>query len=190
MTSMVRARQDPVAIPVAIPVPVAIMAADPLLQAGVEFALRTSPDVTVVETRAAVAVLVADTVDDGILRTVRQTRPVLLVVTEIGSAEYLRALDAGVGGVLRRADASAQRLLSSVLAVAGGLGTTPAGEVLDDREKAVLRLLADGHETVEVARMLAYSVRTVTSVVHTITRRLHLRNRAHAVAHALRQGLI
>ena len=54
----------------------------------------------------------------------------------------------------------------------------------------MLRMVADGHETVEIARALAYSPRTVTSIVHDITHRLRLRNRAHAVAFALREGLI
>ena len=63
-------------------------------------------------------------------------------------------------------------------------------EALDDRERAVLSMVADGHETAEIARKLAYSTRTVTGIVHDITARWRLRNRAHAVAYALRHGLI
>lgn len=184
MTTMVRRA------PVTPPVPVAVVAVDPLVRAGVEFALGTSSDVTLVEPPGAVSVLVVDSVDDAAMRTIRELHPVLLVVTEISSAEYPRVLGAGAGGVLRRAEADAERLLAAVLAVAGGHATEPDEEWLDDREKAVLRLLADGCETVEVARTLAYSVRTVTGVVHGITQRLNLRNRAHAVAFALRWGLI
>jgi len=54
----------------------------------------------------------------------------------------------------------------------------------------VLRLVADGRETGEIARELCYSTRTVVSVVHDITNRFRLRNRAHAVAYALRAGLL
>jgi DNA-binding CsgD family transcriptional regulator len=54
----------------------------------------------------------------------------------------------------------------------------------------VLRLVADGYDTAEIARKLAYSERTVKNVLHNITARLHLRNRPHAVAYALRQGFI
>jgi DNA-binding NarL/FixJ family response regulator len=54
----------------------------------------------------------------------------------------------------------------------------------------VLKLLADGHSTSEVARALAYSERTVKTAVQQLTGRLHLRNRTHAVAYALREGLI
>ena len=61
---------------------------------------------------------------------------------------------------------------------------------LTTREIDVLRLLADGCDTAEVARQLAYSERTVKNVLQDVTRRHNLRNRTHAVAYALRQGLI
>ncbi len=61
---------------------------------------------------------------------------------------------------------------------------------LTEREVAVLRLLAEGLDTAEVARHLSYSERTVKSVVQDVTRRHNLRNRTHAVAYAMRQGLI
>ena len=54
----------------------------------------------------------------------------------------------------------------------------------------VLRLVADGHDTAEIARELCYSERTVKNVLHDLTTRLQLRNRSHAVAYALREGLI
>ena len=61
---------------------------------------------------------------------------------------------------------------------------------LTDREVRVLRLLAEGFDTAEVGRQLFLSERTVKNVVHDVTSRLNLRNRTHAVAYALRQGLI
>ncbi|MEZ4597660.1 MAG: LuxR C-terminal-related transcriptional regulator [Chloroflexota bacterium] len=54
----------------------------------------------------------------------------------------------------------------------------------------MLRLLADGMDTAEVGRELFYSERTVKNIVHDITSRLELRNRTHAVAYAIKQGLI
>jgi DNA-binding NarL/FixJ family response regulator len=54
----------------------------------------------------------------------------------------------------------------------------------------VLRLVADGLDTSEIARQLAYSERTVKNVLHDVTSRLQLRNRSQAVAYALRQGFI
>ena len=61
---------------------------------------------------------------------------------------------------------------------------------LTPREIDVLRLAAEGMETAEIARQLCYSERTVKGVVHAITTRLRLRNRAQAVAYAVRLGLI
>lgn len=65
-----------------------------------------------------------------------------------------------------------------------------AGPGLSERERAVLALVAEGRETGEIAKELSYSTRTVAVVVHDITRRFRLRNRAHAVAYAIRAGLL
>jgi DNA-binding NarL/FixJ family response regulator len=61
---------------------------------------------------------------------------------------------------------------------------------LSEREVDVLRLVADGLDTSEIARHLSYSERTIKNVIHDITTRLQLRNRAQAVAYAMREGLI
>ena len=61
---------------------------------------------------------------------------------------------------------------------------------LSDREIQVLRLIADGLDTNEIASQLCYSQRTVKNVLHDVTSRLQLRNRSHAVAYAVREGLI
>jgi DNA-binding NarL/FixJ family response regulator len=58
------------------------------------------------------------------------------------------------------------------------------------READVLRMVADGLETQEIAERMCYSERTVKGILHDITGRFQLRNRAHAVAFALREGLI
>jgi DNA-binding CsgD family transcriptional regulator len=54
----------------------------------------------------------------------------------------------------------------------------------------VLRLVASGFSTQEIADELCYSQRTVKSILHDVTNRFQLRNRSHAVAYALREGLI
>jgi DNA-binding NarL/FixJ family response regulator len=67
-------------------------------------------------------------------------------------------------------------------------GLTFAG--LTPRETEVLRLVADGFDTAEIAGRMCYSERTVKNVLHDLTTRLQLRNRSHAVAYAVREGLI
>ncbi len=53
-----------------------------------------------------------------------------------------------------------------------------------------MRLVADGHDTSEIAAQLCYSERTVKNVLHDLNTRLQLKNRSHAVAYAVREGLI
>jgi DNA-binding NarL/FixJ family response regulator len=72
--------------------------------------------------------------------------------------------------------------------VLGPRGLTFSG--LSERELGVLRLVADGLDTSEIAERLSYSERTIKNIIHDITTRLHLRNRSHAVAFAMRHGLI
>ena len=80
-----------------------------------------------------------------------------------------------------------QPIQTALLAPAG-----PGGETvqLNERERDVLRLLADGHGTQEIAQRLSYSERTVKNIIHHLLTRMKLRNRPHAVAYALRNGLL
>ena len=61
---------------------------------------------------------------------------------------------------------------------------------LNEREISVLRLVADGLATGEIARQLSYSERAIKNVLHDVTSRLNFRNRSQTVAFALREGLI
>jgi len=70
----------------------------------------------------------------------------------------------------------------------GGPGVPPSG--LTPREVDVVRLVAGGMSTGEIAGKLSYSERTVKNILQGMTTRLNLRNRAHAVAFALREGYI
>jgi DNA-binding NarL/FixJ family response regulator len=204
-------------------IPVFVFARDPVSQAGVAAQLRARPEVVVVEDgdvdAARVAVVVADAADDETVRVIRAVQRngcprVVLVATSLDDAGLLAAVEAGVCGVLRRAQAVPEQLCAAIQAAADGDGTMPAdllgrlmrqvGQLqrqvlaprgltfagLTEREVTVLRLIADGLDTAEVAERLCYSERTVKNVIHDVTSRLRLRNRTHAVAYALRQGLI
>lgn len=67
-------------------------------------------------------------------------------------------------------------------------GLTVGG--LQEREVEVLKLLADGLDTVEIAQQLNYSERTIKNIVSGMLTRLNLRNRSHAVAYAMRCGAL
>lgn len=201
------------------PVLVMVVATDPLLEAGVKSGLLGCPDIAVAnpgDTPQVTIVIVDDVGNEALdlVRAARTGRPgpeVVLVATHLVLGEAMQAIAAGARGLLRRREADPDRLARTVLAAAGGdcmvppdmldglLGpaqvtsTEPGpwtGPGLSQRERAVLELIADGRETDDIARQLCYSTRTVTAVVHDITHRFHLRNRAHAVAFAVRTGLL
>jgi DNA-binding CsgD family transcriptional regulator len=67
-----------------------------------------------------------------------------------------------------------------------------AGEpaALSDRELEVLALVAEGATNNEIAIRLHLSVRTITYHVEAIFAKLDARSRTHAVALALRQGIL
>ena len=194
---------------------------DPISQAGVISQLRMRPEIRIVDSadQAAVAVIIADQVDETTTRELRTMRKdgrprLMLVATTVDDAALVAAAEAGVGGLLRRSDASADLLIRTIVRVASGEGEVPPyllGRLLEQvgrlqrqvlaprgltftgltpRETQVLRLVADGHDTSEIALQLCYSERTVKNVLHDLTTRLQLRNRSHAVAYAVREGLI
>ncbi|MFJ8495135.1 LuxR C-terminal-related transcriptional regulator [Streptomyces sp. NPDC094038] len=53
-----------------------------------------------------------------------------------------------------------------------------------------MRHLAGGLDTTEIASSPSYSERTIKNAIHGVTSRFGVRNRAHAVAHGIRTGLI
>ena len=168
---------------------------------------------------ARVSLVVADTVDDdvaallGRLRHNSATRTGLVIGT-LGAGGLQRVIECGVAAVLRRAEADQDQLLRLVLATGNGEGMLPGdllGELLNHvgslrrsaldpgalslstlttREADMLRLVSEGLDTAEIARKTSYSERTVKNVLHEVITRLQLRNRAHAVGYALRNGLI
>jgi DNA-binding NarL/FixJ family response regulator len=168
---------------------------------------------------AEVAVVVTGMLDDETLRVLRAlrrgTEPRTVLVAEvIDDHALVAAAEVGVCGLLRRSEATAEALTRAVVRVASGAGDVPADLVgrllkqlgqlqrhvltprgltasgLTSRETEVFRMVADGMDTADIARELSYSERTVKNIVHAVTTRLQLRNRSHAVAYVLREGLI
>ncbi|MFD9963453.1 response regulator transcription factor [Amycolatopsis sp. NPDC058986] len=141
-------------------------------------------------------------------------KPVVLVVNQIKEDELPIAVECRVVAVLPRAAVTDERLPDSVRAAAAGGANLPSnllgrlvehterlyrevlapggltGASLSPREIDVLRLMADGLDTNEIAAELSYSERTVKNIIYAITDRLRLRNRPHAVAYAMRAGVI
>lgn len=166
-----------------------------------------------------VALVVADQMDAESAVTIRSLRlrgvtRIVLLAARIDDKALLAAVEAGVSGVVRRNQATQHALTAAIRSAAADEGSLPpdllgrllnqVGQLqrqvlnprgltfagLTEREIGVLRLLADGLDTAEVGRRLFYSERTVKNIIHDVTSRLELRNRTHAVAYAIREGLI
>ncbi len=138
-----------------------------------------------------------------------QGPPVLLVVDSISERHLWHAVHRGVVGVLLRGEVgyadivrASRRALRGesplpptlVRALVERLrsvpGRRPDSSGLSAREVDVLRLLAEGLSTTEVAGRLNYSERTIKNVLHEVITRLGLRNRTQAVAYAIRNGAL
>ncbi len=74
--------------------------------------------------------------------------------------------------------------------VLDGMGRAGRGAVLSGREREVLRLIAAGQSTKEMARSLAITERTVQFHVTSILNKLGAGSRAQAVALAVERGLL
>jgi DNA-binding NarL/FixJ family response regulator len=139
---------------------------------------------------------------------------VLVCSTRCDEQELLGAVQAGALGYLYKETLTPEALAASLRTAAVGAGVLapellgallrtiarvsrdvlePRGlslSPLTTRERQVLRLVADGHPTREVARRLCYSERTVKNVIHDVVTKFNARSRSQAVAEAVREGLI
>lgn len=168
---------------------------------------------------ATVVLAIADTADEEVIRWLRTLHrdggtPVVLVIGELDPRSVTDMVCSGVRGVLRRADATPEQIVRLVQSAARGYGDLPPEFLrhlleqvnrlnnhtleprglhvtgLTDREREILRLIAEGFSTREVAVKLAYSERTIKACLQSLTLRLQLRNRTQAVAYAVRNGWI
>jgi len=71
-----------------------------------------------------------------------------------------------------------------------GQGTLDLYETLTNREREVLRLVAEGHTSPEIATRLCIGVRTAESHRANLMRKLGLRSQAEVIRFALRRGLV
>ncbi len=145
---------------------------------------------------------------------IRKTRPQtrILVLTQYDDKEYVfRFLKAGASGyVLKKTVGGA--LVAAVRSVYEGksfidsavAGTVIEGmlhpeqpapgevtyETLSDREKQVLKLIAEGYTSARIAGVLNISIKTVMTHRTNLMDKLGLHNRADLVRFAVRHGLI
>jgi DNA-binding NarL/FixJ family response regulator len=141
-----------------------------------------------------------------VARRVAITTPdtAILLYTAYGDRSLLaEALDVGARGfVLKEAPvielvraveriAAGESYVDPVLAgILVGIGLNHRIAALTEREREVLRLLADGRSNEEIGRQLFVSPQTVRTHVRKAMLKLEAETRTHAVATALRQSII
>lgn len=163
--------------------------------------------------------LIVDSTEPDARQFIRRARdvlgvPVIAFSSRCDQDSVLAAVEAGAIGVLAKESITPETLCTTVDAALQGAGVMSpevlamllsglgrvSREVLEPqglslsrlttREQQVLRLIAQGHATREVAQELCYSERTVKNVLHDVVTKLGVRSRSHAVACAVRDGLI
>lgn len=135
-------------------------------------------------------VLIADVVDEKyVVRLVAHGVVSILCRRHVGARDIIRAVENSRSGRADLPDTMVRALIERVRSMHqdddanSRLGLTV-------REIHVVRLLADGLSTAEIASNLNYSERTIKNILRNMMARLGLRNRAHVVAHAMRHGVL
>ena len=136
----------------------------------------------------------------------------VLVLTQYDDREYVfPVIEAGASGFISKTAASSE-LASGIRSVYRGdsfLSPSVAKllvegyqqgegmrrshdpyELLTDREREILKLLAEGHTTQEIAHMLSISPKTAEGHKTNLMAKLDLHNRVELVKYALRKGII
>ena len=150
---------------------------------------------------------------DGVeaMRRIRETQPDInfLVLTTFDTDEYIyRAIEVGAKGFLLK-DASREDLFKAVRAVHRGESLIEPGvaarvlnrfvqlsqqssqhELLSEREREVLQLMAKGAANKEIAASLSVSESTVKTHVANIFQKLGVNDRTGAVTEALQRAII
>jgi DNA-binding NarL/FixJ family response regulator len=176
---------------------------------AVELARELDPDVILMDVRMPSL--------DGVEATRRLvdggSRAKILVLTTFDLDEYVyAAVRAGASGFLLK-DVQPAELVDAIRVVAAGNSlfgpaatqrlverftqapqaretASPALDALTDRERDILRLLAQGNSNAELAERLYLSEATVKTHVSAILRKLGVRDRVQAVITAYEAGLV
>ncbi|MGQ0570776.1 MAG: response regulator [Armatimonadota bacterium] len=178
-----------------------VVGATGTVEEAVTFATRDHPDVILLDLElpgtggneaiprlaaavphAGIIIFTAYDTDERVLGAIRAgARGYLL--KGVAADEIARAVRAVHGGGSHLTSRIATKVMAEVSA-------PRRGRFLTAREHEVLRLVADGQSTKQIARSLAITERTVKFHVASIFNKLGVGNRAEAVARAVRRGLL
>ncbi|GAB6898947.1 helix-turn-helix transcriptional regulator [Kineosporia succinea] len=176
---------------------VVIEAPDQLSEYAVATLLKPDSAIRVLpaaqRTRADVLVIVASSLTDVLKRRGEALRRPCVLILEEADGDP----GADPAGVLLRSEATPELLAARIRQAARGAGRVRvasagagAGPALDERERTILRMLAEGLEVPEIATRMNYSEGNVKRILSLLMNRLGLSNRWQAVAYAFRADLI
>jgi two-component system response regulator NreC len=139
----------------------------------------------------------------GRLREQAPQTEIVVLTMQDSAGDAQRALSTGASGYLTKDQADSELPTAIRAAVRGEQYVSPpvaarleelyralTASALTPREVEVLRLIALGHTSVEIARKLRLSPRTVETHRAHIHKKLGLATRAQLVGYALRRGLL
>jgi DNA-binding NarL/FixJ family response regulator len=174
---------------------------------AVQLAAKIVPDVVLMDLHMPVMSGVEAT------RRITGAEPSTRVVMLTVSADHQDVVDAvlaGACGYLLK-DAPMEEIVASVRAAASGASWVsprvaglllervreagespehgPVGAELTEREREILRLVAEGKDNTEIAEQLVLSPKTVKNHVSSILAKLQMENRIQAAVYAVRRGL-
>ena len=120
-----------------------------------------------------------------LLRSVRPTTPLIIVTGAFDAEKSVASLRAGAEDLIIKGNLG--RLAASIT---GAIELRRPLEKLTARQIEVLRHVADGHRTKEIATLLKLSVKTVESHRGEIMKRLALHDVVTLARYAMRVGLV
>ncbi len=144
-------------------------------------------------------------------RICKESRAKVLVLTQYDDKEYVfPVIEAGASGFISKVAASSE-LTSGIRSIYNGdsylspsiarllvedfrsgdkHGTSDPYEQLTPRERDVLKLVAEGYTTQQIADMLVVSPKTIEGHRTNLMAKLGIRNRVELVKYAVRKGIV
>lgn len=172
---------------------------------AIDRAMAVAPDVILLDQ------MLPDRTGVEAIGDIKQRRPdaaIVMLTASTDEAVLAAAFEAGAAGHLLKTEAAEQVLDAIRLAAHGEILISPGtlarvvshakadparshrSSQLTPRETQVLRALAAGRQTREIADQLGLTVTTVRTYVQEILRKLESRSRLQAVMKAVREGLL